>query len=94
MQMEVGDRIFNRGDVANIEHFGTIVAVKEATRFGGRQVEIQPDEETDREETYWVDERVISDFDSGNHSTRIVTIEAHQVFRARQMEAFKSRMGA
>jgi hypothetical protein len=75
-KLSIGQRVFNRGDMANIEHFGTITKIIPPGRFSD-QIEITPDEESDRDKPYFISSCMISDVDKGNGSTRFVTKEAY-----------------
>ena len=81
---EIGQRIFNRGDMANIEHFGTITKIIKS-KFRD-SVEITPDKGSERKYSYIVGMNSISDIDNGNGSTRIVTIEAYNKRRNEQIK--------
>ena len=85
-KIEIGLRVYNRGDMANIEHWGTITRIIENKRFGN-QIEITPDPDTERE-PYTVPPIMISHVDEGHGGTRIVTEQAHKNYRAKQMEHF------
>lgn len=72
----VGTRIYNRGDMANIEHFGTIVS--ERKDEWGHHVKIQADSDGPRAGyEYEVPAGMIHDVDAGNGRTRIVTEAAY-----------------
>jgi len=83
-EIEIGQRIYNRGDMANIPHFGTITKIKTSDRFSD-MIEITPDNDIDRD-PYWVYPSGITDYDLGHGGTRIVTIEAYHKFRNAQIE--------
>lgn len=46
--LQIGDRIYYTGDMANAESAGTIVAVNPATHHSGPSVDIDLDDEPDR----------------------------------------------
>lgn len=74
--LPVGTRIFNGGDMANLEHFGTIIKV-ETDRWGTHYY-IKVDDE-DRE--YNIPACAISPEYKGHGGTRIVTIDAYNKYR-------------
>lgn len=84
----VGTRVYNRGDVCNPSHWGTISGV--TTGNWGTQVEITPDDGTMVGDTdtprkpYFVPAAMICSVDKGNGSTRIVTEAAYHAFRAQR----------
>lgn len=69
-ELSVGQRVYNRGDMANIEHWGTITAIVPPGRFSDC-ITIEPDEEEIQE--YSISACMISDVDLGHGGTRIVT---------------------
>jgi hypothetical protein len=92
IKIEVGQVVYNRGDMANPDHWGTI------TRIRGDHVEITPEVEHGEEISYpyYVPTVMICDVDEGHGGTRIVTEEAVQARRARQtgkFEEWSRRMG-
>ena len=72
----VGTRIYNRGDIANPDHYGTITAVT-STEWGV-QYHITPDPDSTRTQPYWVQKLTISPVDTGNGFSRIVTEAEHK----------------
>ena len=72
MVIEVGQKIFNRGDMANHPHFGVVVETE--NNGWGEQVRIEVDSD---DWDYWVSASSICDVDKGHCGTRIVTIEAY-----------------
>lgn len=86
----IGTRVFNRGDMANVEHWGTITRLIPGTRYSGREFEITPDAEADRK-PYTIPTIAIHDVDKGNGLTRFVTKEAYETLRAQQIAEFKAR---
>lgn len=86
----IGDRLFNRGDVCNREHFGTVTNIKPG-RFG-TQVEVTPDEGSGRAGPYWITPAQVSTVDRGNGSTRIVTEAAYKALRQQQIEALRAEI--
>lgn len=97
--LNVGDRIYNRGDVCNPSHFGTITEIKPATRWGGEQVVITPDEGTtlgyggEARGSYTVPSAMINHVDLGNGRTRIVTEAAYKALREKQIAEFRAQCG-
>jgi hypothetical protein len=84
--LAVGTRIYNRGDMANPEHFGTITEVR--TDRWGTQYKITPDAESDRISWYWIPAAMFSETDNGNGTTRFVTEAAHNSWRNERHAAF------
>lgn len=84
-----GTRIYNRGDMANLPHFGTIISTKEDGQWGGF-VTIKSDAQESEfgeefsipSHTYTVPATMINDLDKGNGLTRIVTLAAYEARRA------------
>ena len=87
--IEVGTRVYNRGDMCNPEHFGTITKI-ESDRWG-THIEITPDDGatlgyTDEpRKPYSVPVIMICHVDKGNGSTRIVTEAAYNALRGKQL---------
>jgi hypothetical protein len=81
-KIEIGTRIYNRGDMCNPSHFGTVTRIFPNDRFGD-QIEITPDEGTERG-PYRITSAMVSTVDKGNGSTRIVTEAAYRAFHAAQ----------
>ena len=88
--LAVGTRIFNGGDMANPEHFGTIIEVIESK--WGTDYRIQPDQDSDRTKPYVVPKCIVSPEYSGNGSTRIVTEDAYWTWRNARIEAMKANV--
>uniref|UniRef100_A0A6M3LTU8 Uncharacterized protein n=1 Tax=viral metagenome TaxID=1070528 RepID=A0A6M3LTU8_9ZZZZ len=86
MKLSVGTRIYNGGDMANIEHFGTITHIHRNARFGD-QYEITPDEGTDRK-PYSVPPCIFSEKYLGHGGTRFVTEDAYNEWDEAQRERF------
>ncbi|KKN10598.1 hypothetical protein LCGC14_1035100 [marine sediment metagenome] len=86
--VKVGDKIFNRGDMCNHEHFGTVIEVK-ANRWGTHCKILPMDEPTGRY-AYWIEHSAIDHIDSGNGSTRIVTAKAHAEWRERELAKLRN----
>jgi len=84
MEIEIGLRVYNRGDMANPEHWGTITRIIENKQFGD-QVEITPEPDAKRK-PYTVYPVMISHVDEGHGGTRIVTERAHEMYRQKQIE--------
>lgn len=87
--LPVGTRIFNGGDMANSEHFGTITAIKPAGRFSA-QVEITPDEGSERG-PYWVTPAAFSPEYKGHGGTRFVTENAYYAWRNSAIATMKGK---
>lgn len=83
-EIAIGQVVYNRGDRANASHRGVVVQKTEG------KLKIEP-EEGSGSKYYWVYPNAISDVDKGNGMTRIVTIEAHQVYRQKQIENLKAQ---
>jgi len=81
MKLNVGTRIFNGGDMANPEHFGTITNI--ITGRFGTQIEITPDEEAERK-PYSVPPCMFSETYLGHGGTRFVTESAYLEYREEQ----------
>lgn len=95
-QIGLGTQVYNRGDVCNPSHFGIITAIR-ITKWG-TDVQILALDSEIRPHPYWVPMIGISHVDSGNGSTRIVTLEAYEARREqeiaearRQWEAIEAR---
>lgn len=89
-QLSIGQRIYNRGDMANVEHFGTITRLVPAGRFAD-VVEITPDEGSERG-AYRISSAMISDVDLGHGGTRIVTVEARKAYLDKVIESMRDQM--
>jgi len=84
--LNIGDRIYNHGDMANVSHFGTIQAIH-AGNYGPRyQVLPDPDSGYDGG-PYWIDAYAISPAFKGHGGTRIVTEAAYHAWRNEQLAA-------
>lgn len=83
-ELAVGTRIFNGGDMANAEHFGTISHIFRNAHFGD-QYEITPDPDSERTKPYCVSPAMFSDVYLGHGGTRFVTEQAYQKYRATQI---------
>ncbi len=82
MKMEkltIGTRVYNGGDMANVDHFGTITAIKESK--WGNNYEITPDADSDRTKPYSVPFCAFSPVYKGHGGTRFVTEAAFVAFR-------------
>lgn len=86
----IGTRVYNRGDMANPEHWGTIIAWVEPGRYQCGQYLIERDDREADRPTYWVAQNMVHDVDAGNGATRIVTEEAHRAWREQQLAAFQA----
>ena len=82
--LSVGTRIFNGGDMANVEHFGTITKIIKNSRFGD-QYEITPDPDSERTKPYTIPPVMFSEVYLGHGGTRFVTEEAYREYRTKQM---------
>jgi len=85
--VKIGLRVFNRGDMANIEHFGTISKIKSST--WGDDVQIVPDKDSCDRSSYWIPAAMIHETDSGNGLTRFVTEAAYNAYRAKKIAELK-----
>ena len=85
--MKIGTRVYNRGDMANLEHWGTITKIIPNKMFY-EEVEITPDPDADRG-PYRVPTAMISNVDKGNGLTRIVTEEAYNKRYEAQMQKLR-----
>jgi hypothetical protein len=90
--LKVGTRVYNRGDRANSEHFGSIVKVSVDTWGTHYRIRIDADcvDETGREE-YTIPKVLVSEVDVGNGLSRIVTEDEHKRFVAERLEELKKR---
>lgn len=86
VELKVGTRVFNNGDMANCEHFGIITEITTG-RFG-TQVEITPDAGSDRTKPYRVSPEMFSEKFLGHGGTRFVTEAAYQEWRNERMAAY------
>lgn len=87
-----GARVYNRGDVCNPDHFGTVTKV--ITGKWGAHYEITPDGDAREGKPYTIPAAMVNTVDKGNGSTRIVTEEAHRAFRTAQAEQFRAEHAA
>lgn len=88
VDLAVGDRVFNGGDVRNHEHFGTITAEKKGNY--GHDFQITPDEDSgDDCEPYWIAAYTVQDIYKGHGGTRIVTEAAYKVWREERIAALR-----
>jgi len=103
MTLTKGTRIYNGGDMANADHFGTITKV-ETDRWGTRYEitadPLEPNPYDDPNEPdlcllqrapYWIPACAISPVYKGHGGTRIVTEVAYQTWRKQQYAAFIGR---
>jgi hypothetical protein len=74
--VEIGTGIYNRGDMANVEHFG-VITDKKTDRFCS-VAQIKPDQDHSKK-SYWVPVSMIENIDNG--SGRIVTLSAYREYR-------------
>ena len=92
--LNVGTRIFNRGDMANIEHMGTITEVQ-VSSYGVNYL-IAPDIEGEmscERASYWIPKVCVSPEYKGDGLTRIVTEESYLTWRNERMKAFLESVG-
>ena len=83
--VSVGDRIYNRGDMANSPHWATITD-RETDRLV-TSVTLHPDDEYG---DYKIGEHMISETDQGNGLTRFVTEAAYNQRRTAEIERMKA----
>ena len=88
MNLTVGTRIYNHGDMANFDHFGMITKIDKNSRFSD-QYEITPDDEDLN--AYWVYPATFSKEYKGHAGTRIVTEEAYKGWRKAQIKSFTEK---
>lgn len=86
MELTKGTKIYNHGDMANVEHFGTVTAIRR-----GYGYEITPDAETGLK-PYTIPAYTVSETYSGNGTTRIVTAEAYYAWRRERVSAMAAAM--
>lgn len=86
--LPIGTRIYNNGDMANPDHFGTITDIN--TDRWGTQYEITPDADSERK-PYWIPPVMFSAEYKGNGSTRFVTEAAYETWRKAQIEELQQR---
>ena len=82
----VGQKIYNNGDMANPEEFGVIVEVIEpddVLRYTRYKIK------SDSGRTYTVSESAFSDVYKGHSGTRIVPFEAYKKYRDEIMQRYK-----
>ena len=91
-EQPIGTRVFNRGDMANIEHWGTITAIHRSERFHD-EYEITPDEDAERD-PYTIPISMVYENDKGNGLTRFVTEVAYWTRRAKQLRQSESVYGS
>lgn len=84
-----GTRVFNRGDMANLEHWCIVRAIMPATKYGSEQVMLM--EESDPCHVYWIPTSAISNVDNGTGRTRFVTEAAFKALRKAQQESRLAR---
>lgn len=90
-ELEVGTRIYNAGDMANHEHFGTITGIVR-DRWGVHYW-VTPDPETEPYEPgerYSVPASNFCDRYLGHSATRFVTAEAYREWRKARMAQFQT----
>ncbi len=90
-ELAIGTRVYNGGDMANFEHFGTITNIIRNARFGD-QYEITPDDGADREEPYCVTPAVFSEEYKGHGGTRFVTEETYNKWNQARRAAFTKKI--
>lgn len=98
-EIKVGTRVYNRGDMANPDQFGTITKIEggnitiESDNTG---LELYPDVERlakDKPYVYTVPACMVSTIDKGNGLTRIVTEAAYLAFRKARVDALYASLG-
>ena len=82
-KLEIGTRVFNNGDMANQEHFGTITNI--VVSKWGTDIEITPDAGSDRTSSYTVPIAAFSPKYLGHGGTRFVTEAAYKEWRAERI---------
>jgi len=87
--LSIGTRIFNGGDMANAEHFGTITKIIQ-TRWQ-QEYEITPDPDAERK-PYTIPFCGFSDVYLGHGGTRFVTEEAYKAYRMKKIEEMRQAM--
>ena len=90
---KIGTRVYNRGDMANAEHFGAITRLFPSTKYGPEHYEITPDPDAELD-PYVVSVTMVCGWDSGNGTTRIVTEAAYQSRREALITSFQQRCRA
>jgi hypothetical protein len=86
VELNIGTRVYNNGDMANQSHFGTVTDIKTG-RFG-TQIEITPDADSDRTRPYFVPPCAFSQKFLGHSGTRFVTEAAYREWRQERLSAF------
>lgn len=84
---EVGQKLYNRGDMANSPGWYVITKKVEPGKYNPMMYHI---EEINGNRTNCIYEIGISDVDKGNGSTRIVTEKAYNELREKQIEALQA----
>ena len=90
-ELTVGTRVYNHGDRANIDHFGTITEVR--TDQWGTNYQITPDADSTSTEPYWVFAAAFANEYQGNGLTRFVTEDAYQDYRETQLRQLRAAAG-
>lgn len=88
VQLTIGTRVFNGGDMANVEHFGTITSIK------GHHVGITPDAGSERDGEYFVPACMFHEKYLGHGGTRFVTEAAYKAWREERAAAMKAEYDA
>lgn len=86
-ELPIGTRVFNRGDMANLEHWGTITEIIRSERFYD-EYRITPDMNAERS-PYTVPLISVYTVDKGHGGTRIVTEKAYNEHRNQQIEQMR-----
>lgn len=84
VELTIGTRVFNNGDMANVEHFGTITTIK------GHHVGITPDADSGRNGEYFVPASMFCEKFLGHGGTRFVTEAAYRLWREERMAEMKA----
>lgn len=89
--IEIGMRIYNRGDQMNVDRWATVTAIAPC-RWYGLKIELTTDAEDDLPvKVYTVPVHCIDHVDKGHGGTRIVTEAAYRKREAEQIAAFYTR---
>jgi len=83
-ELQIGQRLYNY-TMGVCAHWGTVTKIKKGSD-SSYYIQITPeDQEGFYRDPYWVMPVMIHDVDKGNHSTNLVTEEAHRTYRAKVM---------
>lgn len=84
MDLAIGTRVYNHGDMANLAHFGKITGERD------QHVEITPEEGERR--PYWVSRHMFSEVFFGHSGTRFVTGAAYDRWRDQMSATLAERV--